>query len=42
MKRTMLTYGCSAKDVKGHYMKIYCARVEIVLYSIEELRLRRI
>jgi len=42
MRKLMLIYGFSARDAKGHCMRIYCALVGIAQYFIEDLRLRKI
>lgn len=42
MRKTIMTYGFNAKDVKVHCMKTFYAQVEIVLFSTGELKQRRI
>jgi len=42
MRRLMLIFGFSVRDVKDPCMRIFCALVEIVQSSIEDLKQRRI
>ena len=42
MRKTMQTCGYNANDVKAAYIKTFCAKAAIALFSTEELKLPKI